>query len=313
MLRDLGNRVLRGDSRAVAHLLSLVEDEDKAARSVLRALYRKAGRAHIVGITGTAGSGKSTLIARATAELRKRKKEVGVLMVDPTSPFTGGALLGDRLRMRGHFQDRGVFIRSLATRGGRGGISAAVRDAATVLDAAGKDIVFVETIGIGQDQVEVSTVAQTTVVVINPWSGDEVQGMKAGLLEIGDILVVNKADLAGAEETFRQLKTLFEAAGPRVIKVSALTGEGIPLLVEEIENHRAELLETGEDRKRNLGFCRSQLLYLLQERILSEALRRFGTDSFEDLLEKVARRDLDPYSAADRILRRWGEGKRVKR
>jgi LAO/AO transport system kinase len=281
----------------------LIEDRDPRSRSILKAIYPRTGKAHVIGVTGTTGSGKSTLVGRVTAELRRHKRSVGILTVDPTSPFTGGALLGDRVRMRDHFLDGGVFIRSLATRGGWGGISGCVREAVHLLDALGKEVIFVETIGAGQDQVEISTIAHTVVVVLSPGGGDEIQGMKAGLLEIADLLVVNKSDLPGAEEMFQQMKALFENSGLPVLKISALGNEGAARVLSEVEKHRARLLASGDHRRRNLGFSRRQLLALFQERLLDQALKGLDESSLEGLVEEVAERRLDPYTAAERMLK----------
>ncbi|MBI4488938.1 MAG: methylmalonyl Co-A mutase-associated GTPase MeaB [Deltaproteobacteria bacterium] len=306
MSGDLAKRILKGDVRAAARLLTLIENGDPRARPVLKKIYPSTGKAHVIGVTGAPGTGKSALIDGMTAELRRRKREVGILAVDPTSPFSGGALLGDRLRMREHFLDQGVFIRSLATRGGLGGISACLREAVQLLDAAGKEIVFVETIGVGQDQVEISTIVHTVLLVFIPGAGDEIQAMKAGLVEIADILVVNKADLPGAEAMFQQIGALLEDSGLPIMKTSAIRNEGIGLLIDALEKHRAELLASGDHRRRNLSFCRRQLLSLIQERLLAQALRRVGEDSIEGLVEEISERRLDPYSAAEKILKKRG-------
>ncbi len=306
MSSDLGKRILRGDVLAAARLLTLIENKDPRARAILKSVYSRTGQAHIIGVTGAAGSGKSALIDRMTAELRRRKKKVGILTVDPTSPFTGGALLGDRIRMRDHFLDDGVFIRSLATRGGWGGVSASIQEATQLLDALGKDVIFIETIGVGQDQVGVSTTAHTVVVVLTPWMGDEIQGMKAGLLEITDILVVNKTDLPGAEEMVQYLRRIFEDSGLPLLQTSAIKNEGIGLLIEDIEKHKTQLLASGDHRTRNLNLSRGQLLSLVQERILTRALRRIDSAFVEKLVERIAERDLDPYTAAEKILKKAG-------
>jgi LAO/AO transport system kinase len=257
-------------------------------------------------VTGTAGSGKSTLIDRMTAALRVRQKKIGILMVDPTSPFTGGAFLGDRLRMRDHFLDDGVFIRSVATRGGWGGVSTSIREAIHLLDAMGKEVVFVETIGAGQDQVEIASVAHTVLVVLGPGTGDEIQGMKAGLLEAADILVVNKGDLSGAEELFQQLRTLFDESKLPILKTSALKNEGIALLTGELESHRRGLLASGDHQRKNTSFSRRQILGLVQERLMARFLGRVDQESMESLVERVAGREVDPYTAADEILEKKG-------
>jgi len=306
ILSDLGKRILKGDVRAAAQLLTLIENKDPRARATLKTLYCRTGKAHIIGVTGAAGSGKSVLIDRMTAELRRRKKKVGILTVDPTSPFSGGAVLGDRIRMREHFLDDGVFIRSLATRGGWGGISASMQEAVQLLDAFGKEIVFIETIGVGQDEVGVSTSAHTVVVVLTPDMGDEIQGMKAGLLEIADILVVNKVDLPGAEKTLQSLRRIFEDSGLMILPTSAIKNEGIGVLIDGIEKHRAQLLASGDHRRRNLNLSRGQLLSLVQERMLTQALRRIDNAFIDRLVERIAERDLDPYAAAEKILKKAG-------
>lgn len=306
MDREVIRRLLKGDVRALARCLTLVENGDPGARPILREVYPRTGKAHIVGVTGAPGTGKSTLISRMTTELRRRGKRVGILTVDPTGPFSGGALLGDRIRMREHFLDRGVYIRSLATRGSRGGVSSAVRDAACLLDAVGNEVVLIETIGVGQDQVEVKNLAHTVVVTVIPWMGDEVQGMKAGLLEIADILVVNKADLPGAEKMVEQLRSLFEDAEISILKTSALENVGTGQLIEALENHRTRLLTGDNHRDQRLALSRSQLLGLLREELLDRLVERLGADSLETWVERVAERRLDPYTAAERILKRAG-------
>jgi LAO/AO transport system kinase len=304
MADDLTKQILKGDVRATARVLTLIENGDPRVRAILKAIYPKTGNAHIIGVTGAAGTGKSSLIDSMTAELRRRRKEVGILAVDPTSPFSGGALLGDRLRMRDHFLDEGVFMRSLATRGERGGLSAVVRDAVHLLDAMGKEIIFVETIGAGQDEVEISTVAHTVLVVLIPWAGDEIQGMKAGLLEIADVLIVNKSDLPGAGEMLQLLKGLYEDGGPRIFSASAITNEGINLVVDRVESYQAELQASGNHRARRLKICRQELVTLLQERIFAAAQRKIDNASMNRLIGQIAERQMDPYTAVERIARK---------
>lgn len=306
MSHRLAKRILQGDVRAAAQLLTLIENGDPKARPVLKTIYPRTGKAQIIGVTGAPGTGKSTLIDRMTAEFRRRKKEVGILTVDPTSPFSDGALLGDRIRMRDHFLDQGVFIRSLATRGNRGGVSASIHEAVHLLDAMGKEIVFIETIGVGQDEVEVSRLAHTALVVLIPGAGDEIQAMKAGLLEVADILVVNKADLPGADEMLRQLTALYADSGLPVLKTSAQRNEGIDSLVDGVEKHRERLLASGDHRMRKLNFSRGQLLSLLQDKLLAHALKRIGSHSIDGAVEEIAERRLDPYTAAERMLKKIG-------
>jgi len=296
-------QVLKGDVRTVALLMSLIENGDPKVKAVLKAIYPHTGRAHVIGVTGAVGTGKSSLIDRMTAEYRRRRKMVGILAVDPTSLFSSGAVLGDRVRMRDHFVDEGVFIRSFATRGSSGGVSAAVREAIHLLDAAGKEVIFVETIGVGQDQLEIAALAQMVVVVLTPQMGDEVQAMKAGLAEIADILVVNKADLSGADETVQQLKALFADEDFHLLAVSAIKDQGIDLLVDRIEEHRKKSLDNGKYQRRQLSLSRQELLSLLREKVFAELAKKIGDDSLEAQVKLIAERQIDPYSAVDKLAR----------
>jgi LAO/AO transport system kinase len=304
MTKNFIEQILKGDLRALASLMSLIEDGDPKVKAVLKAIYPHTGRAHVIGVTGAAGTGKSSLIDRITGEYRGRRKTVGILAVDPTSLFSTGALLGDRIRMRNHFTDDGVFIRSFATRGGSGGVSAAVRKAIHLLDAAGKDVIFVETIGVGQDQLEIAALAHMVVVVLTPQMGDEVQGMKAGLAEIADILVVNKADLSGSDETVQQLKALFADEDFHVLAASAIKDQGIDLLVDRIEEHREKSLDNGKYQRRRLSLSRQELLSLLREKVFGELAKKIGDDSLEVQVKLIAERQTDPYSAVDKLARR---------
>jgi LAO/AO transport system kinase len=306
MAVNIIKQILNGDVRALASLMSLIEDGDPKVKAVLKAIYPHTGRAHVIGVTGAAGTGKSSLIDRMTAEYRRRRKTVGILAVDPTSLFSAGAVLGDRVRMRGHFVDDDVFIRSFATRGNSGGVSAAVRQAIHLLDAAGKEVIFVETIGVGQDQLEIAGLAQMVVVVLAPQMGDEVQGMKAGLAEIADILVVNKADLPGADETVQQLKALFSDEDFDTLTTSAIKDQGIDSLVDCIEERRKESLDNGKYQRKRLNLCRQELLSLLRERVFSEVAKKIGDDSLEAQVKLIAERQIDPYSAVDKLARRMG-------
>jgi len=297
-------QILNGDVRAVASLMSLIEDGDLKARAALRAIYLHTGRAHVIGVTGAAGTGKSSLIDRMTAEYRRRKKSVGILAVDPSSLFSTGALLGDRIRMRDHFLDDGVFIRSFASRGSRGGLAGAVRDAIHVLDAMGKEVIFVETIGVGQDQLEIAALADLVAVVLMPEMGDEVQGMKAGLAEIADLLVVNKTDLAGADRTIGQLQALFGDSDILIMPASALNDEGTQLLVQSIEERRTRSLGNGSYQRKRLDLCRQELLSLLQERVVAELAKRIGEGALERQLKRVVGRQIDPYSAVEKLAKK---------
>jgi LAO/AO transport system kinase len=299
-------RILKGDGRTLASLMSLIEDGDPKVKAVLKSIYPHTGKAHVIGVTGAAGTGKSSLIDRMTAEYRRRKIIVGILAVDPSSRFSTGALLGDRIRMRDHFVDDGVFIRSFATRGSNGGVSAAVREAIHLLDAAGKEVIFVETIGVGQDQLEIAALTHTVVVVLTPQMGDEVQGMKAGLAEIADILVVNKADLSGADETVQQLEALFADEDFHIVSTSAIKNQKIDLLVECIEQHRKESVDNGKYQSKRLDLCRQELLALLREKVFAELAKKIADDSLETQVKMIAERQKDPYSAVEQIAKRIG-------
>lgn len=306
MSNDLAERILNGDIRALAQAISLVENGDRKVRPVLKSIYTHTGEAHVIGVTGAAGTGKSTLIDRLTAEYRRRGKSVGILAVDPSSPFTKGAVLGDRIRMREHYLDERVFIRSFATRGYTGGVAAAVADSVHLLDAAGKNVIFVETIGVGQDELDIAGLADTVIVVLMPQTGDDVQGIKAGFVEIADILVVNKADIAGASQMLEQLKALFGGSHVVIAKTSALHNEGIKELADMLEQQRAKRLANGSHRERRLELCRQELLTLLQAKILTELTGKIGADSFQQRVKLVAERRLDPYSAVDEIAKKIG-------
>ena len=241
-MKKIIHELLKGGKQAAARLISIVEDDGDEARGIMQEIRPFTGKAHVVGITGSPGSGKSTLINSLTGLLRKKNKKVGVIAIDPTSPITGGALLGDRIRMRDHFGDRGVFIRSMATRQGTGGLSRTAADAALILDALGMDVIFIETTGVGQSETAVKRVVHTVVVVIAPGLGDDIQMMKAGVMEIGDIFLVNKGDLKSAAGTARTLEDtipmLFHGRTPPVILASASAGTGMERVLEEMEKHR---------------------------------------------------------------------------
>ena len=302
----LAEAILGQDARAAGRVLSLIDDRDPLAKAVLKRLYAHTGRAHMIGVTGSAGTGKSTLIGRLTTELRRRKKRVGILTIDPTSPFSGGAVLGDRIRMRDHFLDQGVFIRSLATRGNQGGLSACVHEAAQLLDAMGKEYVLIETIGIGQDQIDVARLAHTVVVIVTPESGDEIQGMKAGVLEVADLLVINKADLPGADELFLSLAQLTQDRGLPLFKASARNNEGITALVDGIERHLAGLLGSGNGLKRALEISRGQILALIRDELMVKLQNKTGKSNIDEWAQRIAEGKSDPYTAAETILGELG-------
>ncbi|HLA46611.1 MAG TPA: methylmalonyl Co-A mutase-associated GTPase MeaB [Thermoplasmata archaeon] len=301
----LVEQVLKGDKRAVAKLISMVEDDDPGATEALASVYPKTGKAHVVGFTGPPGVGKSSLINRLVREFRSRGKKVGVVAVDPTSPFTGGAVLGDRIRMADTGTDPGVFIRSMATRGHAGGLALATFDAVKVLDAFGMDIVFVETVGAGQSEVEVASRAHTTVVVQMPQSGDAVQVLKAGILEIGDVYVVNKTDLGGADVMATNLQFMVdEKEGWRapVAKTSALEGKGIPELADAIERHHKHLRSGPLWERRESDRARKELLESMR-RLLAETFSEKGAgEAFESNVKSIVARRIDPRTAAANLL-----------
>ena len=302
----IARSVLAGDARAAARVLIMIENRDPLANEVMKHLYSRTGRAGVVGITGSAGSGKSTLIDRMTEELRRRKKAVGILTIDPTSPFTGGALLGDRVRMREHFLDESVFIRSLATRGGHDGLSGCLCAAVQVLDAMGKDYVLIETIGIGQDQIGIAGLADTVLVIVTPESGDDVQGLKAGVLEIADLLVINKADRPGAEELFLNLGNLLGDHGVPTFKTSATKNEGVSALIDGIEKHRAQCVASGNHRQRTLDISRTQVLASVRDQLMVKVQRKLGEREIAHWAQQIADKTVDPYTAAEKILGKMG-------
>ena len=311
----MGERVLSGDVRAAARLMRMIDDDQPEAEALLRELWPRTGRAQIVGITGNPGAGKSTLVDRLVAHLRSRGKTVGVLAVDPTSPFTGGAILGDRIRMQDHALDPGVFIRSLATRGQLGGLSRATSDCARVLDAMGKDVVLIETVGVGQDEVEICRLAHTTVVVVVPGLGDDIQAIKAGILEVADLFVVNKSDREGADRTVRDLRSMLElnhAMGKDVggheiaiVKCVASRDEGTAEVWSAIEAHYRFLQSGPGLLQREAQRARSELVEVLRDRLLKVALERLSENGarLDDLALRIARRETDPYSVADEAAR----------
>ena len=305
----LADRVLQGDVRAAARLMRLIDDTQPAAEPELRALFPSTGRAQLIGITGNPGAGKSTLVDRLIAHIRGLGKTVGVVAVDPTSPFTGGAILGDRIRMQDHALDPGVFIRSLATRGQLGGLSRATGNCVRVLDAMGKDVVIVETVGVGQDEVEVCRLAHTTVVVVMPGLGDDVQAIKAGILEVADLFCVNKADREGADRTVRDLRQMLELSATErevaIVKCVASQGEGIGELWDAIEAHYRFLQGGPGLLQRETQRARFELIEILRDRMLRAAVERLTAQGahLDELALRIARRDLDPYSVAEEAAR----------
>jgi LAO/AO transport system kinase len=316
---EILKKVLDGDFKTIARLITLIEDENPKAIEIVSQLHKYAGKAHVVGITGPPGVGKSCLISRLIGEYRQRGKTVGVIAVDPTSPFTGGAILGDRIRMCEHTLDKGVFIRSMGSRGSLGGLSRATGNTIKVLDASGKDIIIVETIGIGQTQVDIVKYAHTVVIVLMPKMGDEIQAMKTGFYEIGDIFVVNKADQEDVDKTVMLIEDMLMVEKNRlwdlgkvdlgwekpVLKTVALTGEGINQLIEKIEEHKEYLVKSGLIEKFKEEKSEAEILDALTTKLQEYVLANIKkTKEFKDLVKKTSKGELDPFSAASQLVRK---------
>jgi LAO/AO transport system kinase len=302
--------VERGDRRAVARALTLVENGDQAAYDLVRAVYPHTGNAYAVGVTGPPGVGKSSLVAALVGHLRPRGLTVGVISVDPTSPFTGGAVLGDRIRLADHFLDPGVFIRSMATRGHLGGLAEATLQAALILDAAGKDILFLETVGIGQSELEIAQVADTVLLVLMPGSGDAVQALKAGIMEIPDVIAINKCDHPLARTLLQEVRGVLALTperewSPPIVLTEALRSEGVDKLWDAVESHRAHLEEDGRLAERRRNKLAAEVFSLASGRARDHLARAVADDpALRRVLDAVERRELDPLSAVREIVDR---------
>ena len=306
---EIVDGVLNQKRRYLARLISMIEDEDSTALDVLSQLYKHTGKGHIIGVTGPPGSGKSSIVTKLTAEFRRRSKTIGIVCVDPSSPFTGGALLGDRIRMQEHSLDDEVYVRSMGTRGHLGGLSRATSDAVRAIDAFGKDIILVETVGIGQSEVEVIDIAHTVIVTDVPESGDDIQAIKAGIMEIADIFVVNKSDLPGAEKKVHVINAMLDLDPrerewrPPVLLTNSRSGDGIPELVDTILAHLKHLKETGLLQKKGLQRSRDELHELMKYKLTQElSLKLRGKPEYEEAIKLIAKREKDPYSVAEKLI-----------
>lgn len=304
--RSLSERVLTGDRRAVARMITLVENNDPDAISELKKLYKFTGKAHIVGITGPPGAGKSTVTDKLTNYLLNLNQKIGIIAVDPTSPFTGGAILGDRIRMQDLATNPNVFIRSMGTRGHLGGLSRATASAVKILDAYGCDVIFIETVGVGQSEIDIVKMADTTVIVMVPGLGDDIQAIKAGIMEIGDIFVVNKADRDGADRVVTEINMVLDFNSydrrPPVLKVCATLGTGIDQLGQNLTDHMIYLKDTNNLQDRRKNNSKVEIMEIVRQNIVDMISRSGGEIHINELSTKVAKRDTDPYTAAEYIL-----------
>jgi len=312
-LEQWAQRVCAGDVRALSRAITAIENHTPEAEELLRLLFPRTGKAYLTGITGAPGTGKSTLVDRLSAQYRARQEQVGVIAVDPTSPYSGGAILGDRIRMQGHAGDTGVFIRSMATRGFLGGLARATAEVALLLDAAGKHHVLIETVGVGQDEVDIVRLADCVVVLLVPGLGDDIQNMKAGLMEIGDIFVLNKSDREGADRLEQQLHAMLSLAMPRdgwhppVVRAVASENKGLDVLAETIAKFRRHFESSGERQRKHVEHWKQRLIELLESRLLQRALGgASGEARLNELAREVAGRKRDPFSAVNEILSQSG-------
>jgi LAO/AO transport system kinase len=310
MEMSLANRILEGDIRAASRLMRDIDDRIPTALEALKELYPKTGKAYIIGVTGPPGSGKSTIVDKMVDIFRKEEKSVGIVAVDPTSPFTGGAILGDRIRMQRHATDEGVFIRSLATRGCLGGLSRSTQDIVNVMDAMGKDIILVETVGVGQDEVEIVNTAHTSIVVMVPGLGDDIQAIKAGIIEIGDIFVINKCDREGVDKMERDLRMVLEMGRkredgwePTIFKTEAILGKGIFELVYGIYRHKQALEQSQTLEKKLKERTKTTFLEILESEVMAHFVEKMEKEGrWETLVEDLAKRRTDPYTVVEKMM-----------
>jgi LAO/AO transport system kinase len=307
---SLAERIIEGDIRAASRLMRDIDDQIPSALDTLKELYPKTGKAYIIGITGPPGSGKSTIVDKMIDIFRKEGKTVGIIAVDPTSPFTGGAILGDRIRMQRHATDEGVFIRSLATRGCLGGLTRSTQDIINVMDAMGKDIILVETVGVGQDEVEIVNTAHTSIVIFVPGLGDDIQAIKAGIIEIGDLFVINKCDREGADKVERDLRMVLEMGRrrednwePLIFRTEAILGKGIFELVYGIYRHKQALEQTNVFEKKLRERTKTTFLEILESEVMAHFIEKMEKEGqWDKIIDDLMNRRMDPYSVAERVM-----------
>ena len=314
-LQQWVERLRSGDPRALARAISTVEDRRPGSSELLKSLFPHTGKARIIGLTGSPGAGKSTLVDQLAKYFRKQNQSVGVIAVDPTSPYSGGAILGDRIRMQDHFADPGIYIRSMATRGSLGGLARATADVSTVLDASGRDLIMIETVGVGQDEVDVVRLADITVVILVPGMGDDVQTIKAGIMEIADIFVINKSDREGAERVEREIRAMQALAArrdnwtPPIVKTVATEGKGVADLANTIGHYESYLQKENLLRKRNVANWRERLVEMLRDALLDKARAHLNDGDMRRYAEEIAEHRRDPYTLVEEIVSKVGQSR----
>jgi len=313
-IQELVTRVRSGNPRALARAISIVEDRTPESTELLKALFPFSGNAMLLGLTGSPGAGKSTLVDQIAREYRKQGKTIGIIAVDPTSPFSGGAILGDRIRMQSHYADAGIYIRSMATRGSLGGLASTTADVATVIDASGRDLVMIETVGVGQDEVDIVALADVTVVVLVPGMGDDVQTIKAGIMEIADVFIINKCDREGAERVEREIRAMQSLAmrhdnwTPPIVKTVASDGTGVPEALQAIESYRAHLSKSELGQNRRVANWRKRITEMLRDALFQQVVTDYlGNGEADRFAAEIADHKRDPYSLVEELVREVGK------